>query len=62
MDEAKQVPPVGVRLPHELKIWIKQRALNNLRSVNSEIVSIFLELKRTEATKRDGSMREGPTQ
>jgi len=36
--EQKQVAPTGVRLPDDLRDWLKQRAETNSRSLNQEIV------------------------
>lgn len=43
---AKQKSPMPVRLPEELKAWIKGQAEANMRSMNAEIVSLLLKEKR----------------
>ena len=50
----KQMPPTPVRLPVELKAWIKDRAAANLRSVNAEIVAILLQARDSEKTQQVG--------
>lgn len=44
----KQIPPTPVRLPNELKLWVKQRAKSNHRSVNGEIITILSNEKQQE--------------
>jgi hypothetical protein len=44
----KQMPPTPVRLPVELKAWIKARAAGNLRSVNAEIVALLIQARALE--------------
>ncbi|GIZ54066.1 Arc family DNA-binding protein [Noviherbaspirillum aridicola] len=49
MPKSKQMPPTPVRIPPELKEWVKARAEANLRSVNAEITAILMaERKRQE--------------
>jgi predicted HicB family RNase H-like nuclease len=45
MEGARKISPMQVRLPPELKEWLKVEAAKNRRSLNSEIVA------RLEATK-----------
>lgn len=44
----KQIPPTPVRLPDDLKSWVKQRARSNHRSVNGEIITILSNEKQQE--------------
>ncbi len=44
----KQQTPTPVRLPQELKDWIKCRAVSNLRSVNAEITALLLRARELE--------------
>lgn len=37
-DEKEVRKPLGVRLPDELKQWLKHQAIDNRRSLNAEIV------------------------
>lgn len=41
----KQIPPMPVRLPDDLKYWVQQRAKSNHRSVNGEIITILAKEK-----------------
>ncbi|MFD1244787.1 Arc family DNA-binding protein [Paralysiella testudinis] len=42
----RNIAPFGLRLPEELKAWLKQQAAQNHRSLNSEI------LARLEASRK----------
>lgn len=44
----KQQTPTPLRLPEELKDWIKRRAGSNLRSVNAEITSLLMRARELE--------------
>jgi len=44
----KQQAPTPVRLPQDLKDWIKCRAEANLRSVNAEITALLLRAREIE--------------
>lgn len=44
----KQQIPTPVRLPQELKDWIKARAEANLRSVNAEITALLMKAREVE--------------
>lgn len=48
---AKQQHPTPVRMPNDLKEWIKAMADANRRSVNAEIV-VLLELAKEQKQKR----------
>lgn len=48
--ETKQQPPTALRMPIDLKEWIKASAQANRRSVNSEIVTL-LELAKQQMEK-----------
>jgi hypothetical protein len=41
----KQMPPTPIRLPDDLKSWVKERAKAKQRSVNGEIISILAKEK-----------------
>ena len=36
-NEHKQIPPTPVRLPTDLRLWLKHQAVDNSRSLNQEI-------------------------
>ena len=44
----KQQAPTPVRLPQDLKDWIKARAEGNLRSVNAEITALLIRAREIE--------------
>ncbi|MEJ1465008.1 MAG: Arc family DNA-binding protein [Candidatus Sedimenticola sp. (ex Thyasira tokunagai)] len=48
MKDARQIPPMRVRLPEDLKAYIKKKAEKNMRSINSEVV-----MRLEESRKRD---------
>lgn len=50
MEGARQISPLQIRLPHELREWLKVEAERNRRSLNSEVVA-RLEASR-EQTER----------
>lgn len=56
MKNARTVPPLVVRLPDELKSWLKHQAIDNRRSLTSEI-QIRLEQSRSQelSNKAQGS-------
>lgn len=45
MKESQRAAPSPLRLPDELKVWLKHQAIDNRRSLNSEI-TIRLEQSR----------------
>lgn len=40
--------PLGLRLPDEMRIWLKHQAVDNRRSVNSEILVRLEESRRQQ--------------
>ena len=46
----RDIKPLGVRMPEELKQWLKDQAEKNMRSLNSELV-IRLQESRTNQEK-----------
>lgn len=46
MQHARQIAPSPLRLPDDLKVWLKHQAIDNRRSFNSEV------LTRLEASRR----------
>lgn len=38
MQGEKQAKPLGVRIPDDLKQWLKHQAVDNRRSLNAEII------------------------
>jgi hypothetical protein len=43
-----EIAPFGVRMPPELKDWLKQRAERNRRSANSEILALMEQARMAE--------------
>ncbi|WP_137394624.1 Arc family DNA-binding protein [Agrobacterium larrymoorei] len=48
----------NIRLPIDLKTWVSQRAEENGRSLNREIVQMIKAQKRQEADKSKGQDHE----
>lgn len=44
----KQQAPTPVRLPEDLKTWLKVRAEENFRSVNAEVIAILMAARKQE--------------
>lgn len=53
MEQNRDVIPLQLRLPIELRDWLKQRAAINHRSMNGEIVSILEEARTVEKWARN---------
>jgi predicted HicB family RNase H-like nuclease len=45
MEGARKISPLQVRFPPELKEWLKAQALQNRRSLNSEIVTLLEQVR-----------------
>ncbi|MBY5733406.1 MULTISPECIES: Arc family DNA-binding protein [Rhizobium] len=48
MTAQQAIKPFGLRIPPELKTWLDTRAVQNGRSVNSEIVQMIKAAKKAE--------------
>ena len=48
--KTKQMPPFGLRLPDDLKDWVKEKAEEQGRSMNNFIVRQLESQKAEEAT------------
>lgn len=44
-----QLPPSPIRLPQELKDWLKHKAIDNHRSFNSEVLARLEQSRKSEA-------------
>jgi predicted HicB family RNase H-like nuclease len=53
MEGARKISPLQVRMPPELREWLKSEAARNHRSLNSEVVA------RLEASKAETKARQG---
>jgi hypothetical protein len=51
MDKLPKPKPTGVRLPDELRKWLKHQSIDNHRSLNSEIIFRLEESQRNQAEK-----------
>lgn len=51
---SKQASPLPLRLPPDLRTWLRSRALENSRSMNSEVVFVLKE-SRALAQKREAN-------
>ena len=58
MTKTKQISPMPIRLPGDLKAWLMRRAKSRLRSINSEVIAMLLEERRKEVEQ--GVVREEP--
>lgn len=46
--KTRDIKPIGVRMPPELKDWIKKKAANEQRSMNFTIVAMLEKAKKIE--------------
>ena len=51
MEGNKHRAPSPVRMPEELKQWLKHKAVDNFRSLNSEIVARLEQSRKSEEAK-----------
>ena len=47
-----QVKPYPLRLPNELKNWVKNRAFSNRRSINTEL-NVLIEIAKAAVEKKE---------
>lgn len=52
MEGMGKVPPLQVRIPDELKTWLKHQAVDNRRSLNGEIL---IRLEQSRAQRPQGA-------
>ena len=53
MQAQRQVSPTPVRMPDELRMWLKHKAIDNYRSMNSEVVARLEESRRREEAQHE---------
>ncbi len=53
---SREISPVGFRLPQDLKVWLKQQAVKNYRSMNAELIA-RLEQQRQQHTQLNEKAR-----
>lgn len=54
MAEEDRTTPFGLRMPKDLRDWVKKRAWRNDRSMNGEIIAILREKRDEEQKKQAG--------
>lgn len=50
------LPPVGIRMPEDLKSWLKQVSAANRRSVSAEVLVRLEESRRREEQAKAGEV------
>lgn len=55
MKGMNQVAPSPIRLPQELKDWLKHRAIDNRRSFNSEVLHRLEQSRAQQETQPQGA-------
>ncbi|KAF3999172.1 Arc family DNA-binding protein [Glaciimonas immobilis] len=60
MEGARKIPTLQVRLPEQLKVWLKHKSVDNRRSLNSEVVTRLEESRAMELSQlqRDSVKRQ----
>lgn len=51
MEKQSQPKPTPVRMPDELRIWLKHQCIDNRRSLNAEIVQRLEQSQRQQLQK-----------
>ena len=46
------IDDLKVRVPHDLKLWLKKRAQSNCRTMNGEILAMLKATKQAETKKK----------
>jgi hypothetical protein len=59
MKIGRDSPAAMLRMPQDLKVWLQHRAIDNLRSLNSEIVH---RLKQSREQEQKGEQPQGAQQ
>jgi Arc-like DNA binding dprotein len=54
MKDARNLQAFAIRIPEDLRLWLKHQAVDNYRSLNSEVV-IRLEQSRAQQVQQQGS-------
>lgn len=55
MAEEEPIKPTGVRIPPDLRKWLKHEAVDNMRSLNSEIVARLEESRAQQEAREKAS-------
>ena len=53
MESTKSRAPSPVRLPEDLKQWLKHKAVDNFRSLNSEIIARLEQSRKAEEAQHE---------
>lgn len=53
MQGKKTLAPSPVRLPEDLKQWLKHKAIDNFRSMNSEIIARLEQSRKAEEAQHE---------
>lgn len=53
MQGKKTLAPSPVRLPEDLKQWLKHKAVDNFRSMNSEIIARLEQSRKAEEAQHE---------
>lgn len=53
MMESKKGLPTSVRIPEELGLWLRHKAVDNFRSLSSEIVARLEQSRKAEEAKHE---------
>ncbi|WP_141111155.1 Arc family DNA-binding protein [Chromobacterium haemolyticum] len=53
MKNARNITATPIRIPEELKNWLKHKAIDNYRSLNGEIVARLEESRKREEEQVD---------
>lgn len=53
MEGARKIPTLQVRLPEQLKVWLKHKSVDNRRSLNSEVITRLEESMAMELLKAE---------
>lgn len=58
MKDARKAPAVMLRLPQELKDFLKHKAIDNRRTLNSEVLH---RLEQSQALEQNKAVQHAPT-
>jgi hypothetical protein len=57
MEGVGELKPLGVRMPNELKVYLKHAAVDNRRSLNGEIVVRLEQSRRQEEAAKQETVQ-----
>ncbi|EIM1708946.1 hypothetical protein ACSZNH_09120 [Aeromonas dhakensis] len=50
---SKQQQPTSIRMPDDLKAWVRGKAKTSMRSVSNEVVFILMQVRQKEEGKQN---------